>query len=71
MIPERANGSSKSKETKDTTEIKSNGCQSSIHRCTCIDMHASMRRVDTGQTSKIEAFPQITTHKDTIFQHYW
>ena len=30
MIPERADGSSKSKETEDTTEVKSNDCQISI-----------------------------------------
>ena len=36
MIPERANDSNKSKETRDTTEVESNGCQSSTYRCTCM-----------------------------------
>ena len=42
MIPEHANGSSKLKKAKDTTEVESNGCQSSIR----VYMHASIRRVD-------------------------
>ena len=39
MIPERANGSRKSKETENITQVESNGCQSIIVQ---VDVHASM-----------------------------
>ena len=37
MIPEGADGSSKSKETEDTTEVEPNGCQISIGVHACIN----------------------------------
>ena len=37
MIPERAGGSKNSKETEDTAEVESNGCQSGTGIRACID----------------------------------
>ena len=61
MIPERVDGSSKSKKTEDTTAVESNGCQNIIVQ---LYVHASMNSGETETSTK------ITAHKDKRFQQY-
>ena len=63
MIPERANGSNKSKETKDTTEV-----DSMAGRVVHTGVHACVS--ESWQTGKIEMSTKIIAYKDKRFQHY-